>query len=254
MLINKNLNNFCRVPTIMSQNLKRSALAANLSSESRATSDEFNKHLQDEVERERGIQQKKKIKRTKLNKLSTSTDKSRFQSRETGNKKPKHRQIDPEYEVVIEGPLRKIKPYYFTYKTFCKERWRNKKLIDVFTSEFRDREPEYYMKTIASGTVYLNDKAAGLSSIIKNGDLITHKVHRHEPPVTSRPIKTVFEDDDILVIDKPSGIPVHPTGRYRFNTITKMLERNLGFAVNPCNRLDRLTSGLMFLAKTPKGS
>ncbi|CAI4058326.1 hypothetical protein N7582_001079 [Saccharomyces uvarum] len=254
MLINKNLNNFCRVPTIMSQNLKRSALAANLSSESRATSDEFNKHLQDEVERERGIQQKKKIKRTKLNKLSTSTDKSRFQSRETGNKKPKHRQIDPEYEVVIEGPLRKIKPYYFTYKTFCKERWRNKKLIDVFTSEFRDREPEYYMKTIASGTVYLNDKAAGLSSIIKNGDLITHKVHRHEPPVTSRPIKTVFEDDDILVIDKPSGIPVHPTGRYRFNTITKMLERNLGFAVNPCNRLDRLTSGLMFLAKTPKGA
>ena len=116
------------------------------------------------------------------------------------------------------------------------------------------RQPDYYRKTIASGNVCLNNKAADLCTVIRNGDMITHQVHRHEPPVTSRPIKVVFEDDDIIVIDKPSGIPVHPTGRYRFNTITKMLQRNLGFVVNPCNRLDRLTSGLMFLAKTPKGA
>lgn len=123
-------------------------------------------------------------------------------------------------------------------------------MVDVFISEFRDRESEYYKRTIENGDVHINDETADLSTVIRNGDLITHQVHRHEPPVTSRPIKVIFEDDNIMVIDKPSGIPVHPTGRYRFNTITKMLQNNLGFVVNPCNRLDRLTSGLMFLAKT----
>lgn len=164
------------------------------------------------------------------------------------------KQMDPDYEVEIQGPLRKIKPYFFTYKTFCKERWRDRKLIDIFIEEFRDRSPEYYRKTIAAGKVYLNENVANLDSIVRNGDLIVHEIHRHEPPVTSRPVKTVFEDDDLLVIDKPSGIPVHPTGRYRFNTITKLLEKERGYSVHPCNRLDRLTSGLMFLAKNPKGA
>ncbi|SCU91502.1 LAFA_0F04148g1_1 [Lachancea sp. 'fantastica'] len=166
----------------------------------------------------------------------------------------RNKQVDPEYEVKIEGPLRKVVPYHFTYKTFCKMRWRDRPLIDIFVSEFRDREESYYRKTIAKGSVILNDKPANLESIVRNGDLIMHKIHRHEPPVTSRPVKIVFEDKDILVIDKPSGIPVHPTGRYRFNTVTKILQRQMGIAVHPCNRLDRLTSGLMFLAKTPAGA
>ncbi|SCU94013.1 LAME_0F05776g1_1 [Lachancea meyersii CBS 8951] len=166
----------------------------------------------------------------------------------------RNKQVDPDYEVKVEGPLRKIVPYHFTYKTFCKLRWRDRPLIDIFVSEFRDREEAYYRKTIANGSVMLNDSPADLQSIVRNGDLIMHRIHRHEPPVTSRPVKIVFEDSDILVIDKPSGIPVHPTGRYRFNTVTKILQKQMGIAVHPCNRLDRLTSGLMFLAKTPAGA
>lgn len=246
-----NLKKFFTMPVSMVRHLKRNALAADLSPTENATSNEFKKHLQNEVEREKTIQQRKKKKRAQSKELPSSTNKTKLPSH---NKKEKHKQTDPEYEIDIEGPLRKIKPYHFTYRTFCKERWRNRKLIDVFTSEFRDREPEYYRKTIANGSVCLNEKTADLSTIIHNGDLITHQVHRHEPPVTSRPIKIVFENNDIMVIDKPSGIPVHPTGRYRFNTVTKMLENKLGFAVNPCNRLDRLTSGLMFLAKTREGA
>lgn len=248
------LRKFFTVPIIMTRHVKRNALSAGLSFAGNATSNEFDEHLQSEVEREKQIQKRKRTKRTQSTKLPSLIGESTFQSRTKGSKKEKHRQIDPEYKAVIDGPLRKIKPYYFTYRTFCKERWRDKKLVDVFTSEFRDREPEYYKRTIANGEVCLNDKTADLSSIIRNGDLITHRVHRHEPPVTSRQIKVIFEDDNIMVIDKPSGIPVHPTGRYRFNTITKMLQNNLGIVVNPCNRLDRLTSGLMFLAKTPKGA
>lgn len=160
-----------------------------------------------------------------------------------------------EYEPYIDNYLCKIKPYYYNYKAFCKERWRDKKLVDIFTKEFRDRPSEYYVEVIQKGGVIVDGQPSTLDTIVRNGDIIIHKVHRHEPPVSSKPIRVVFQDDDLMAIDKPSGIPVHPTGRYRYNTVTKIIERQFnGLIVHPCNRLDTLTSGLMMLAKTRKGA
>lgn len=157
-------------------------------------------------------------------------------------------------KYTISGKLRQIEPYYFTYLTYCKLRWRDRTLIDIFSNEFRDRDEAYYRKSIQEGKVMLNNRIADLDTIVKNGDLITHTIHRHEPPVSSQKIQIVKETDELIVIDKPAGIPVHPTGRYRFNSITKILKIENNLNVHPCNRLDRLTSGLMFLAKTPKGA
>ena len=199
-------------------------------------------------------QERAKAKKKKNGGMGELRDSNGFKLKIQESNHMRNKQVDPDYEVIIEGPLRKVLPYQFTYKTFCKLRWRDRLLIDIFVNEFRDREEAYYRRTIASGSVFLNGKPASLESIVRNGDLISHNIHRHEPAVTSRPIKVVFEDKDLLVIDKPSGIPVHPTGRYRFNTITKILQKERKDSIHPCNRLDRLTSGLMFLAKTPSGA
>lgn len=170
----------------------------------------------------------------------------------------KHKTIHEEEtegaSYIIEGRLRRVNPYFFTYLTYCKLRWRDRLLLDVFVDEFRDRDAEFYKKAIDSGQVTLNKKIANLDTKIRNGDLLSHRCHRHEPPVSSRKIKIVFEDENIVAIDKPSGIPVHPTGRYRYNTITKIFQHEFDKVVHPCNRLDRLTSGLMFLGKNAKGA
>ena len=91
---------------------------------------------------------------------------------------------------------------------------------------------------------------------VKNGDLVSHTLHRHEPPVTAQPIGIVHEDDDIIVINKPAGMPVHPAGRYNLNSIVEVMraERGHGFKPLPCNRLDRLTSGVMFIGKHRKAA
>ncbi|CUM68300.1 uncharacterized protein PRCAT00006022001 [Priceomyces carsonii] len=171
---------------------------------------------------------------------------------------PRHKTIQEEESegasYTIDGALRRVNPYYFTYLTYCKMRWRDRKLLDIFVDEFRDRDAKFYKEAMSSGKVTINKKPAGTDTIVKNGDLISHRCHRHEPAVSSRDIKIVFEDENLLVIDKPSGIPVHPTGRYRYNTITKILQHEMGITVHPCNRLDRLTSGLMFLGKNSKGA
>ena len=55
----------------------------------------------------------------------------------------------------------------------------------------------------------------------------------------------------MIVINKPAGVPVHPAGRYNYNSVVEIMRADRGYCWNPmpCNRLDRLTSGLMFVGK-----
>jgi tRNA pseudouridine32 synthase len=48
----------------------------------------------------------------------------------------------------FEGGFRRVTPYHYTYSTYCKERWRNRNLLEIFLSEFRDRSPEYYVRAL----------------------------------------------------------------------------------------------------------
>jgi len=86
--------------------------------------------------------------------------------------------------------------------------------------------------------------------------VISHTLHRHEPPITALPITILHEDENIIVINKPSGVPVHPAGRYNYNSVIEIMraERGHGWNPLPCNRLDRLTSGVMFIGKHKKAA
>lgn len=68
------------------------------------------------------------------------------------------------------------------------------------------------------------------------------------------PLVIVFEDDDIIVADKPAGMPTHPTHGHLDDTLANALayraqKRGEVFVFRPANRLDRNTSGLVLLAK-----
>ena len=54
----------------------------------------------------------------------------------------------------------------------------------------------------------VNGVVANKETMIKNNDLITHRVHRHEPPVIGDRINIIHKDDDLVVINKPPSIPV----------------------------------------------
>ncbi|MDP2043795.1 MAG: RNA pseudouridine synthase, partial [Candidatus Omnitrophota bacterium] len=68
-------------------------------------------------------------------------------------------------------------------------------------------------------------------------------------------IPVVYEDDWLLVVNKPAGLLSVPTPRNESRTLTSILnqdaqERNLNYQLYPCHRLDRQTSGLLIYAKT----
>lgn len=130
----------------------------------------------------------------------------------------------------------------------AKARWYDREILEVVSTEFRDRSVEYYRFALDSGVTTINGKVAKPDTVVRNGDRIENIVHRHEPPVTSTPVRVLYEDleREFIVIDKPGSIPVHATGRFFYLSLVEILQREFGYKkVYTVNRLDRLTSGLM---------
>lgn len=91
---------------------------------------------------------------------------------------------------------------------------------------------------------------------VHSGDIITLKLPSDNSGIvpTRIELKVVFEDDHILIVDKPAGIPVHPTKNYQTDTLANAvrfysLQKNEDYTFRVINRLDRNTTGLVVIAK-----
>jgi 23S rRNA pseudouridine1911/1915/1917 synthase len=122
-------------------------------------------------------------------------------------------------------------------------------------------------KLIRQGQVLVAGRPARPSVALQPGDVVT--VHLPAPesaalqPETT-PLDVVYEDDDLVVINKPAGMVVHPAQGHTSGTLVNALlarypdlaglaEEDAGSADRPgiIHRLDRDTSGLMIVARTP---
>ncbi|XP_050309150.1 pseudouridylate synthase RPUSD2-like isoform X3 [Anthonomus grandis grandis] len=158
-----------------------------------------------------------------------------------------------ETSYYIENGLRKVYPYYFTFTTFTKGRWVGERILDVFAREFRAHPAEEYERCIQAGTLTVNYEKVPTDYKLKHNDLLANVVHRHEVPVTSQVITIVHMDEDVVVVNKPASIPVHPCGRYRHNTVVFILAKEYNLKnLRTIHRLDRLTSGLLLFGRSPK--
>ena len=108
--------------------------------------------------------------------------------------------------------------------------------------------------------IYLNGEKAGGRTLLKNQDVLKILVPEtgsteHIIPVPMN-LSVLYEDEDILAVDKPAGMPVHPSmGNYE-NTLANgsafyFESKNLFCPFRCINRLDRDTSGALLLAKNP---
>ena len=159
--------------------------------------------------------------------------------------------------------IRIVRPYPFTFATFAKQRWLGRSVLDVYHSEFGSYPKSYYESAINEGRILVSGKQVSCDYLIAQHDELSHTVHRHEPAVAicdgtlaspgdKRMIEVVHEDEDIIAVDKPSTLPIHPCGGYNYNSLIHILaaqDPTLKDRLSPIHRLDRLTSGLSIIAK-----
>ncbi len=114
---------------------------------------------------------------------------------------------------------------------------------------------------IEDGRVCVNGRAVGKSYKLAPGDRVTLEVpdrRRSRLVAEPMPLTIVFEDDDVLVLDKPAGLVVHPGAGVSTGTLVHALLHHapaiaaVGGEGRPgiVHRLDRDTTGLMVVAKS----
>jgi 23S rRNA-/tRNA-specific pseudouridylate synthase len=150
--------------------------------------------------------------------------------------------------------IRIIEPYPYTFASHAKSRWLGRTVLEIYTTEFGSYPAAYYETAIEQGRILVSDAKVPTSYKIKGNDVLTHTVHRHEPAVAvstdqSPYVRVKTETDTMLAVDKPGTLPVHPCGGYHQNSLMNLLEPVYG-KLYTIHRLDRLTSGLVVLAKT----
>jgi len=130
--------------------------------------------------------------------------------------------------------------------------------LDVFLSEKLGLSRSKIQKLVKDKLVKVNDKIVSSSYSVKNGDrieVLDDLDYSISVEAEDIPVDVIYEDDDLLIINKASGMVVHPApGHYTGTLVNALLYRfdisgGEKFRPGIVHRLDKDTSGLMIVAK-----
>lgn len=141
--------------------------------------------------------------------------------------------------------------------------------LDIFLSETMPDISRSKIQTgIKDGYILINEKQVKPSYILRLGDILTSPEStpwrgnvQETPQAEDIPIEIVWEDENMAVINKPSGMLTHPTPQEMSGSLVNALLNKFGENLSDLNgdmrrgivhRLDRNTSGLIMIAKNNK--
>jgi 23S rRNA pseudouridine1911/1915/1917 synthase len=142
----------------------------------------------------------------------------------------------------------------WTYQEQVQAKDENLTVLDYYTKYYPHSTQEEWLTRILAGQICLNHQKVSPNTYLKKGQQLTyHRPPWQEPDV---PLKfdIIYEDEDLIVINKPSGLPVLPAGNFLENTLLWQLKKLYPHEkVVPIHRLGRGTSGLILIGRSSQG-
>ena len=134
------------------------------------------------------------------------------------------------------------------------------RLDRLLAERLAGRTRSQLQRLIKEGRAHIGPKQGRPGSIVRPGDVVTLEIpppRAAAPEPEAIPLDIVFEDPDLVVVDKPAGMVVHPAAGHAKGTLVNALLHHvtdlsgIGGALRPgiVHRLDRGTSGLIVVAK-----
>lgn len=134
--------------------------------------------------------------------------------------------------------------------------------VDKYLADNTDYSRNLILNLIKNGDILVNGSKIKPSYKVKCGDEITiNNVKTDTKDITpwDYPLDIVYEDDDIIIVNKPSGMVVHPGNGNKDHTLVNALKSYTdklsdinGERLGIVHRIDKDTSGLIIVAKTNK--
>ena len=127
--------------------------------------------------------------------------------------------------------------------------------LDRLAARRLDTSRNIVQRIIEEGLLRVDGEVAGSSYRVRGGEHIEVRMPERDLAPEEIPVPVVFEDEFLVVVDKPAGLVVHPgAGNPSGTLVNALLDRGIAGGEDPdrpgiVHRLDRDTSGLMVVAK-----
>ncbi len=113
-------------------------------------------------------------------------------------------------------------------------------------------------RLLTRGAVYVDGKRVHEGRVLNNGERVTIVLEESGASTDSAAssalvVTTLFEDADVIVVDKPAGLPAQPTPGGA-ESLLDVVSKRLGFDAGLVHRLDRETSGVTIFGKHPQAT
>lgn len=128
-------------------------------------------------------------------------------------------------------------------------------VTDFYAARYPHSDRQTWQRRLECGEIWRHDQPLLADAVLALGDRLAW----HRPPWQEAAVpatwESVFDDGDLLALDKPSGLPVMPAGGFLEHTLLRLLQRqhanDPAGVPRPVHRLGRFTSGLLLCARRP---
>ncbi len=148
---------------------------------------------------------------------------------------------------MMDSKVMKNNGYIYTDRIPKSDEGRS--VAAFYSLHYTHSDEETWRRRIETGQVLLNGRPAAPNDILTRGDRLAYHRPPWKEPDVPRNYHSLFEDENILVLAKPSGLPVLPGGGFLENTLLNLVRRHYGAACSPLHRLGRGTSGAILFTR-----
>jgi 23S rRNA pseudouridine1911/1915/1917 synthase len=127
-------------------------------------------------------------------------------------------------------------------------------LLSYLENRFTYHSRDDWHEMVDQHRMLINGIPAKANMEVEAGDTLEYRpdFDQHPEPDVDTNIEILYEDEYLLAVDKPSNLPCHPAGIYFQNTLWAILKERLDQEPYLVHRLDRETSGIVLVAKSPE--
>jgi 23S rRNA pseudouridine1911/1915/1917 synthase len=127
-------------------------------------------------------------------------------------------------------------------------------VIAFYSGRYPHSTEAEWRRRIETGQILLNGLPALPDGTLARGDALLYRRLPWDEPDAPTDFAVLFEDEDVLALAKPSGLPVLPGGFFLENTLLYLVRRRFGAASSPLHRLGRGTSGAILFTRNPRSA
>lgn len=144
------------------------------------------------------------------------------------------------------------KPYQQRRPVRVSQVFDGKTLLECVSGILKHVDPEAWKAEMDQGLFETEEGVkVGSDHKVKAGERYFHLLPHSSEPLVNGDIHICYEDEALIIVDKPAPLPVHASGRFQRNTLQYLLNQVYKPQVpKPVHRLDANTTGLLLVAKT----